>query len=171
MTAARWLVIVLCLPLLAAVRPAAVEPPATMWQVVSSANWNLTVRSIERQPSPLIAGDDSARPKGQFAIFTVDLGNRTGKELTPDERDFVLKSASGAISLPIKNQTAADAVAIDRGARAFGDPIYPGQTATRLLIFDIEPSAFPLTLTFVPARRSIKIDECSCSLPSPTRSL
>lgn len=169
MTAARWLVLILCLPLLAAVRPADARRPAKMWDVVASADWNVTVRSIERQPAPLIPGDESTRPADQFAIFTVALQNIAGRPLTPRQSDFVLRSASGVIALMIANQSAADSFAVNRDDSPFDAPVQPGMTTTALLIFDVAPSAFPLTLTFVPAHRDIRIDECSCSLPSPVR--
>jgi hypothetical protein len=168
-TAARWLVLILCLPLIAAVKPADARQPAKMWDVVSSADWNLTVRSIERQPAPLIPGDESTRPAGQFAIFTVDLQNVALQPLSPEQSDFVLRSASGVIALMFADQSATDAFAVSRGDAPFNASVQPGQSATVLLIFDIRPSAFPLTLTFNPARRDIRIDECSCSLPSPVR--
>ena len=62
---------------------------------------------------------------------------------------------------------AASVFAKVRDNAPFGDAIPPGATATTLLIFDIPADAFPLTLTFVPAHRDVKIDECSCSLPAP----
>lgn len=61
------------------------------------------------------------------------------------------------------------AFAVNRDQTPFGDAIEPGNTTTTLLVFDIPASAFPLTLTFRPAKREIRIDECSCSLPSPSR--
>jgi hypothetical protein len=169
MTAARWFVLILCLPLLAAVKPTDPRQPARMWDVVSSADWRLTVRSIERQPAPLIPDDESTRPLGQFAIFTVDMTNRSAGPLAPSRADFRLTAASGSIALPIADQFAADVFASGRGDASLSSPVAPDQTATVLLIFDIAPSAFPLTLSFVPARRDVRIDECSCSLPSPVR--
>jgi hypothetical protein len=169
MRAARWLLLALCLPFAAAGHAASATPPAHMWDAVSGGGWTLVVRSIKRQPAPLIPGDESSRPTGQFAIFTIDLTNTTEVTAAPLASDFTLRSAQGAIALNRAAGTAERAFAVDRAETPFGDTVAPGEMATTLLVFDIPPSAFPLTLVFRPAGREIDIDECSCSLPSPSR--
>jgi hypothetical protein len=140
-----------------------------MWDRIDGGGWSLVVRSIERQPAPLFPGDESTRPAGQFAIFTIDLTNTATQPAAPSAQDFTLRSAQGTIALNLAAGPAERAFAVSRDQTPFGNEIEPGETITTLLVFDIPASAFPLMLTFRLAEPEIRIDECSCSLPSPSR--
>src|SRR5262249_39340767 len=107
--AIRVLAALCCLPLLTTAIPAHAAPTATMWQIVRSPVWDLNVRSIERRTDPLPAVDGQApvRPVGRFALFVVDLTNRTDRLLAPQTGDFVLWSAEGARSLNLGELPAA----------------------------------------------------------------
>lgn len=168
MKAARWLLLALLLPFASAANASSAEPPARMWDVLSGGGWTLMVRSIERQSAPLLPGDVATRPAGQFAIFTIDLTNDADHAAAPNASDFIVRSAPRVVATNLAANPAEREFAKNRSAIPFGDQIAPGATAGMVLIFDIPPSAFPLTLTFRPISRDIRIDECSCSLPSPS---
>jgi hypothetical protein len=171
--AIRALAALCCLPLLTIAIPAHAAPSATMWQIVRSPAWDLNVRSIERRsdPLPAIAGQAPVRPAGRFALFVVDLRNRTDRPLAPQSGDFVLWPAAEAPSLNLGELPAARAYAAAAGLTPFGDPIAPGATVTTVVVFDIDAHAGRLTLRFLPANRTIRIDECHCNLPSPVRTV
>jgi hypothetical protein len=171
--AIRVLVALCCLPLLTVAIPAHAAPTATMWQLVRSPAWDLNVRSIERRtdPLPAVVGEAPVRPEGRFAVVVVDLTNRTDRPLAPRPDDFVLWSAEGVRSLNLGETPAARTYAADAGLTSFGDPIAPGATATTVIVFDIDAHAGRLTLRFLPADRTIRIDECHCNLPSPIRTM
>ncbi len=57
------------------------------------------------------------------------------------------------------------------GLTPFGDVVAPGATVTTVVMFDVDPRAGRLTLRFVPANQPIQIDECTCNLPSPVRTV
>jgi hypothetical protein len=57
------------------------------------------------------------------------------------------------------------------GLTPFGDVVPPGATVTTLVLFEIDPRAGQLALRFLPASQPIRIDECTCNLPSPVRSV
>jgi hypothetical protein len=171
--AIRILAALCCLPLVTIAVPAHAAPTATMWQIVRSPEWDLNVRSIERRTDPLPAagGREPVRPVGRFALFVVDLTNRTERPLAPQSGDFVLWSAEGVRSLNLGEMPAARTYATDAGLTPFGDPIAPGATVTTVVAFDIDAHAGRLTLRFLPANRTVRIDECHCNLPSPVKTV
>lgn len=162
----------ICLQLVVVAAPARSAPDARMWEVVRSDEWDLTVRSVERQLDPLASDDGKlVRPQGSFAIFAIDLANRSGRPLTPKSDDFVLMSSDGDRSVNLAALPIAQALAFAKGRSPFGDVIPPGATVTTIILFDIDPDAGRLTLHFRPATHQIRIDECKCNLPSPVRTL
>src|SRR5688500_7875744 len=88
-----------CLPLLAGVAPSRSAPRAPMWDLVRAAEWDLTVRGVERRIDPLTtAAGTLVRPDGHFALLAVDLTNRTEHPLAPTPGDFVPWFAEGGRS-------------------------------------------------------------------------
>jgi hypothetical protein len=143
-----------------------------MWDLVRSADWDLTVRSVERRIDPLPAPDgELVRPAGHFALFAVELTNRSGRPLAPAPEDFVLWSAVGSRFVNLADTPAARTYAAAVGSAPFGDVVLPGATVTTVLLFDVDAHASRLILHFLPAGQPIRIDECKCNLPSPVRSL
>jgi hypothetical protein len=143
-----------------------------MWDLVRSAEWDLTVRSVERRIDPLPAPDGAlVRPAGHFALFSVDLTNRSGRPLAPAPEDFVLWSAAGARFVNLAHTPVARTYAAAAGFSPFGDVVLPGITARTILLFDVDAHASRLILHFQPAGQPIRIDECKCNLPSPVRSV
>jgi len=171
--AIRVLAALCWVPLVTIAIPAHAAPTARMWEIVRSPAWDLNVRSIERRTDPLPAavGEAPVRPVGRFALFVVNLTNRTDRPLAPQPGDFVLWSAEGLRSLNLGETPAARTYATDAGLTSFGNPIAPGATVTTVVVFDIDAHAGRLTLRFVPANRAIRIDECHCNLPSPVRTV
>jgi hypothetical protein len=144
-----------------------------MWDLVRAPEWDLTVRSVERRldPLPALDGNGPVQARGRFAIFVVDLTNRTSRPQEPQASDFVLWSAKGRRWLNLGGTPAARAYAGGAGLTPFGDVIMPGATATTVVLFDVDTRAGQLILRFVPADQPIRIDECKCNLPSPVRSV
>lgn len=170
--AVRTIIALCCLPLLTVVAPAPSSAGARMWDVVRSAEWELTVRSVERRIDPLTASDGAlVRPAGRFAIFAIDLTNRTDRPLAPTPGDFVLGLADGGHADSLADTPAARTYATANGRTPFGHVVPPGVTVTTIVLFDIAADAGRLTLHFLPANRPIRIDECKCNLPSPVRSV
>jgi hypothetical protein len=168
--AIRAIVLLCCLPLLAVAAPTRSAPSARLWDLVRSAEWELTVRSVERRPDPLSGSDGAVvRPDGRFAVFVVDLTNRTGRPLAPESEDFALRTAEGDRAANLAATPAARAYAVGAGFLPFGDPVPPGGTVTTVVVFEIAGDAGNLILLFRPARTAIRIDECRCNLPSPVR--
>jgi hypothetical protein len=152
----------LCLPLLTVAIPAQSTEQARMWDIVRSPSWDLTVRSVERTNEPLQA-------TATIAVFRIDLTNRTTGTLTPRADDFVLLSSNGGRSSNRADTAEARTFMVETGVTRFGDAVPPGVSITTLLLFDIDRHAGRLTLAFLPARETIRIDECKCNLPSPVR--
>jgi hypothetical protein len=169
----RLIPVLVVLPLFASIAPANGAPVTTMWQVVQTPSWDLMVRSVERVSDPVIGPDGATtRPAGRFAVFVIDLTNRSGRPLTPNPEDFALTVADGSSPVDLTTSSMAGTLAAERGVTALGAPIPPGQSARTLLLFDIEADAGlgTLTLHFRPAaNRPIRIDECHCNLPSPSK--
>lgn len=141
-----------------------------MWDVVPAADWELRVRSIERQSAPRrwSASGGVSRATEQIALIVVDLTNRSAEARRPRALDFALRAVSGQQFVNRSAAIDARAMAITNGLLPFGAPILPGERATTVLVFDLDPRATRLTLTFRPApRRTIRLDECHCSLPLP----
>jgi hypothetical protein len=169
----RIVLALLWLPLATAVTPARVADQPRMWDVVQAPDWALTVRSVERrsEPLPAVDGAQPARPDGHWALFVVDLTNRTSRSLAPEAGDFVLWSTEGGPAANLAASTLGRVYAATAGLTPFGEAVPPGATATTLVLFDIDVSASRLTLDFLPAGTTIQIDECKCDLPSPVREL
>jgi hypothetical protein len=168
----RAIATICCLPLLAITVTAQTTSSAQMWDLVRSPVWDLTVRSVERSFEPLPAADGTlVRPAGQFALFAVDLTNRTDRPLAPRPDDFALWTAGGIPTVNLTGTPAARTHAAAGDRAPFGDIVPPGATVTTILVFDVEPRAGRLTLYFLPAGQPIRIDECKCDLPSPVRSV
>jgi hypothetical protein len=159
----------LLLPFASAANTSSAEPPARMWDVLNGGGWTLMVRSIERQSAPLLPGDEETRPADQYAIFTIDLTNDAKRAAAPNALDFTVRSAQGPTATNLGANAAERAFAEKRGAFPFGVRIAPKVSVRMVLVFDIPPSAFPLMMRFQPIDRDIRIDECSCSLPSPSQ--
>jgi|SRR5215211_7793658 hypothetical protein len=167
------LIVLCCLPLVTVAASARSAETVRMWDVVRSPEWDLTVRSVERRLDPLpgVEGGAAVRPSGHFAIFRIDLTNRTDRPLAPQPRDFVLGSADGMRWVNLGGTPVVRAYAGGTGLTPFGDVVAPGATATTVVVFDIDAGAGRLTLRFVPAGQPIRIDECKCNLPSPMRTV
>jgi hypothetical protein len=162
------LALLCCLPLLTLAVPVRSAPRARMWDLVRSPAWDLTVRSVERRVDPVMTPDGVlVRPAGRFAIFRIDLTNRTSTSLAPQAADFVLRTADGARPHNLTDAPAARSLALAADLTPFGPPISPGATATTVLLFDLDAHSGHLTLHFLPANQPIQIDECKCNLPSP----
>lgn len=128
------------------------------------------MRSVERRVDPLPdAEDSSVRANGRFAIFVVDLTNRSQRSESPDANDFVLESDEGTFSVNLAEIPAASSYAVAKDLHPFADEIAPGATTSTILLFDIDPHAGRLMLDFLSSGKSIQIDECKCNLPSPVR--
>jgi hypothetical protein len=165
------LAVVCCLPLLTLVHPAQSRATAGLLETVQSRDWALEVRGVERRvdPLPAVDGADVVRANGRFVVLLIDLTNRSDRTLTPDATDFLLHANDDRSSLNFASVPAARELAIDKGYLPFGDPIAPGATTQTILLFDINPFAGLLTLDFLPASTTVRIDECHCNLPSPVR--
>ena len=162
--------LLLWVPLLTTLAPVRGADQALLWDVVESPKWELTVRSIERRREPLPAGGgQTVRPAGHWALFVVDLTNRTSRPLAPEAGDLVLRTGRGAASINLAASGYGRAYAVSAGLTPFGEAVPPGATITTLALFDIDGQAGRLTLDFRPAGTSIRIDECKCDLPSPVR--
>src|SRR5688572_5904712 len=135
-----FLVILCCLPLLTVTATARSAETVRMWDVVRSAEWELTVRSVERRLDPLpgLEGGAAVRAHGQFAIFRIDLTNRTDRSLVPQSGDFVLGSADGMRWVNLGETPVARAYAGGVGLTPFGDVVAPGATVTTVVMFDID---------------------------------
>jgi hypothetical protein len=155
---------------LAVAAPAQGEPVATMWQVVHAPRWDVMVRSIERRSDPFVLpGGESARPSGTFAIFVVDLTNLGTEPTAPAAADFVISDSSGQRWTNLATTPAGRDYATAAGLVPFGDPVAPGATVSTIALFDIKPHAGLLVMHYLPADRSIRIDECHCNLPVPVK--
>jgi hypothetical protein len=140
-----------------------------MWDLVRSSEWDVTVRGVERRRDPLPGPDGvSVRPVGQFVV---DLTNQTPRLLSPRPGDSVLRSAEGLRSVNLGDTPIGRTYASAAGLTPFGDVVPPGATVTTLVLFEIDPRAGQLALRFLPASQPIRIDECTCNVPSRVRSV
>src|SRR5215212_2427012 len=91
------LVVFGCLPLLTLAVSARSAETVRMWDLVQSPGWDVKVRSVERRVEPLpgVNGGAPVRANGKFAIFVVDLTNRSNRAQAPQPEDFVLGSVEG----------------------------------------------------------------------------
>jgi uncharacterized protein DUF4352 len=139
-----------------------------MWDLVQSADWNVTVRSVERRIDPIeILNGQLVRANGHFVVFRLDLTNHADQPLVPAAADFALLSEDGKLMANKGGTEAARALAIAGNLTPYGQAVPPGATVTTILLFDADRGASRLTLRFAPANQLIQIDECKCNLPSP----
>lgn len=162
------LLALICLPLLTIALPTQAAPSAKMWDVVHTRDWDLVVRSIERQSGIFPATNDST---DRIAVLVVDLTNRSSNPRGIIASDFSLTTTSGVRFVNLTAATASRDYASSRGLSPVDTEVAPGATMTTALLFVIPFDSGRFTLRFAPTRTAIKIDECHCNLPSPIRTV
>jgi hypothetical protein len=162
---------ILCLPLLTIALPTQAAPSAKMWDVVHARDWDLVVRSIERQSGIFPASSNVESPSDRIAVLVIDLTNRTSIARQFDASDFSLATSNGVRFVNLTAATAGQDYTVGRGLSPLETAVEPGATMTTGLLFAIPFDSGRFTLRFAPARTAIEIDECHCNLPSPVRAI
>jgi hypothetical protein len=167
-TTVFFLLALLCLPVLTIALPTQAAPSAKMWDVVHTRDWDLVVRSIERQSAIFPATNDST---DRIAVLVIDLTNRTSSPRQIDASNFSLATSNGVRLVNLTAAKASQDYMIGRGLSPMDIAVAPGATISTALLFVIPFDAGRFTLRFAPAHTSIEIDECHCNLPSPVRTV
>ena len=168
MSRSSLLVVLLGISLLTIALPTQAAPSAKMWDTVQTRDWELLVRSIERQsgifPS-LESGTD------RVAVLVVDVTNRTNASRRISASDFSLMTTNGLRFVNLTDVALGQTYTVNRGLTPISASIEPGSTATTALLFVVPFDSGRFILRYVPSNTAIEIDECHCNLPSPVRTV
>lgn len=130
-----------------------VPPVLKIEDRLTTPNWELSVKQVERLPGELVWSDfgNKTAPVGQWLILMVELKNVGKENHTLNTWDFELRTASGQT---IKHTSEITGYADYKKLTRLGRQIPPGATVMTPLLFDIPKDMQGLNLVFGQAKNT-----------------